>query len=89
MVADSTYESKYFAASEASKEEAWLKNFIEDLGVVPTIQDLIELFCGNKGVVALTKEPKDHGRSKYTDRKFDYIIHRFEHIHLLVKGVPS
>ncbi|KAI3790232.1 hypothetical protein L2E82_03123 [Cichorium intybus] len=33
-VADSTCESEYIAASEASKEAAWLKNFIGDLGVV-------------------------------------------------------
>ncbi|KAI3723576.1 hypothetical protein L2E82_35254 [Cichorium intybus] len=36
-VADSTCESEYIAASEASKETAWLKNFIGDLGVVPSI----------------------------------------------------
>ena len=32
-VADSTCESEYIAASEAAKEAAWLKKFIEDLGV--------------------------------------------------------
>ena len=33
-VADSTCESEYVAACEASKEAVWLKNFIGDLGVV-------------------------------------------------------
>ncbi|GJQ91072.1 putative RNA-directed DNA polymerase [Tanacetum coccineum] len=36
-VADSTCESEYIAACEASKEAIWMKNFIRDLGVVPTI----------------------------------------------------
>ena len=36
-MADSTCESEYIAASKASKEAIWLKNFIGDLGVVPTI----------------------------------------------------
>ena len=42
-VADSTCESEYIAASEASKEAIWLKNFIGDLGVVPAIQELMEI----------------------------------------------
>nr|GEX68381.1 hypothetical protein [Tanacetum cinerariifolium] len=47
-------------ACEASKEAIWMKNFIGDLGVVPTAQDPIEIFCDNESAVALTKEPKDH-----------------------------
>ncbi|CAH1448978.1 unnamed protein product [Lactuca virosa] len=62
-VADSTCKLEYIASSEASKEEIWLKNFIGDLGVVPAIEDPMEIFCDNEGAVALTKEPKDHGRS--------------------------
>ncbi|GJT53827.1 hypothetical protein Tco_0988881 [Tanacetum coccineum] len=33
-----------FALSMASKEAIWMKNFIGDLGVVPTVQDPIEIF---------------------------------------------
>ena len=36
-VADSTCESEYIVESEASKEAAWLKTFIGDLGVIRTI----------------------------------------------------
>ncbi|GKA40892.1 hypothetical protein Tco_0733485, partial [Tanacetum coccineum] len=60
-VADSTCESEYIAACEASKEAIWMKNFNGDLGVVPTVQDPIEIFCDNESAVVLTKEPKDHG----------------------------
>ncbi|KAI3751332.1 hypothetical protein L2E82_22401 [Cichorium intybus] len=65
-VADSTCESEYIATSEASKEAAWLKNFIGDLGVVPIIQEPMELFSDNEGAVGLTKEPRDHGKSRHT-----------------------
>ncbi|KAI3723297.1 hypothetical protein L2E82_34775 [Cichorium intybus] len=88
-VAGSTCESEYIAASEASKEAAWLKNFIGDLGVVPSIQEPLELFCDNEGAVALTKEPRDHGKSRHIDRKYHYIRHRVEEGHLLVKRVSS
>nr|GEU50169.1 hypothetical protein [Tanacetum cinerariifolium] len=56
-VADSTCESEYITACEVSNEAIWMKNFIRDLGVVPTVQDPIEIFCDNKSVVTLTKEP--------------------------------
>jgi len=88
-VADSTCESEYIAASEASKEAAWLRNFIGDLGVVPTIQEPMELFCDNEGVVALTKEPRDHGKTRHIDRKYHFIRHRVEEGHLIVKRVSS
>ncbi|GJR23372.1 hypothetical protein Tco_0971899 [Tanacetum coccineum] len=48
IVADSTCESQYIAACEASKEAIWMRNFIGDLGVVPTVQDPIEIFCDNE-----------------------------------------
>ncbi|KAI3723535.1 hypothetical protein L2E82_35178 [Cichorium intybus] len=88
-LADSTCASEYIAASEASKEAAWLKNFIGDLGVVPSIQEPMELFCDNEGAVALTKEPRDHGKSRHIDRKYHYIRHKVEEGHLVVKRVSS
>ena len=85
MVSNSTCESEYIVASEALKEAAWLKNFIRDLGVAPTIQEPMELFCDNEGVVALTKEPRDHGKSRHNNRKYHYVKHRVEEGHLIVK----
>nr|GEU66310.1 hypothetical protein [Tanacetum cinerariifolium] len=46
--ADSTCEFEYIGAYEASKEAIWMKNFIGDLGVVPIVQDPIEIFCDNE-----------------------------------------
>ncbi|CAH1441502.1 unnamed protein product [Lactuca virosa] len=88
-VADSTCESEYIAASEASKEAIWLKNFIGDLGVLPAIKEPMEIFCNNEGAVALTKEPRDHGRSIHIDRKYHVIRHRVEQGLLVVKRVLS
>lgn len=78
IMVDSTCEFEYIAASETSKEVAWLKNFIRDLRVVQIIHEPMELFCDNVGAVALTKEPKDHGRSKHIDRKYHYIRFQVE-----------
>ncbi|GJW71422.1 retrotransposon protein, putative, ty1-copia subclass [Tanacetum coccineum] len=72
IVADFTYEFEYITACEASKEAIWMKNFIGDLGVVPIVQDPIEILCDNESVVALTKEPKDYGKSKDLEVAFEY-----------------
>ncbi|KAJ9554596.1 hypothetical protein OSB04_018641 [Centaurea solstitialis] len=88
-VAESTCESEYIAASEAAKEATWLQNFIGDLGVVPTINEPIEIFCDNTGAVALTKEPKDHGKSRHIKRKFHYVRHRVEDGDILVSRISS
>ncbi|GJY52151.1 retrotransposon protein, putative, ty1-copia subclass [Tanacetum coccineum] len=41
-------DSRSQSACEASKEAIWMKNFIRDLGVVPIVQDPIEIFCDNE-----------------------------------------
>ncbi|MCQ7012854.1 hypothetical protein M9Y11_18445, partial [Clostridioides difficile] len=57
-VADSTMEAEYVAASEAAKEAVWLKNFLMDLDVIPSLPKSITLFCDNSGAVANSKEPR-------------------------------
>ena len=54
----STTESEYIAVNEAVKEAIWIRKFIEDLGVVPSINDLVEIFCDNESAVVLAQEPR-------------------------------
>ena len=72
-VADSTTEAEYIAASEAAKEGCWIKKFVEELGVVSTIVDPIELYCDNNGAIAQAKEPRSHQRSKHVLRRYHLI----------------
>ena len=62
---DSTTEAEYIAASEAAKEGCWIKKFISELGVVPSIESPIDLYCDNNGAIAQAKEPRSHQRSKH------------------------
>ncbi|KAI5323942.1 hypothetical protein L3X38_033015 [Prunus dulcis] len=48
--ADSTTEAEYIAASEAAKEAIWIKKFITELEVVPSIQSPVILYCDNNGL---------------------------------------
>ena len=72
-VADSTTEAEYIAASEAAKEPVWIKKFITELGVVPSISDALELYCDNIGAIAQAKKPWSHQRSKHILRHFHLI----------------
>ncbi|RVW37486.1 Retrovirus-related Pol polyprotein from transposon TNT 1-94 [Vitis vinifera] len=72
-VADSTMEAEYVAASKAAKEAVWLRNFLLDLGVVPSVQSPITLYCNNSGAVANSKEPRSHKRAKHIERKYHLI----------------
>ncbi|KAK8559961.1 hypothetical protein V6N12_012772 [Hibiscus sabdariffa] len=72
-VADSTTEVEYIAASEAAKEAVWIKKFITGLGVIPSISDVVDLYCDNNGATAQAKEPRSHQRSKHILRRFHLI----------------
>ncbi|KAI5408298.1 hypothetical protein KIW84_054209 [Lathyrus oleraceus] len=64
-VVDSTTNTEYIAASSAAKEAIWIKKFISELGIVPSIVDPIGLYCDNNGAIAQAKEPRSHQRSKH------------------------
>ncbi|KAL8147454.1 hypothetical protein AgCh_004963 [Apium graveolens] len=57
-VADSTMEAEYIVVSEAAKEAVWIRKFITGLGVVPSITDLVNLYCDNNRAIAQDKEPR-------------------------------
>ncbi|KAL0458841.1 UNVERIFIED_CONTAM: Retrovirus-related Pol polyprotein from transposon TNT 1-94 [Sesamum latifolium] len=58
-------EAEYIAASKASTEVVWIKNYIEELGVVPSIAELVVIVCDNHGAIAQAKEPRSHYHSKH------------------------
>ena len=68
-IADSTIEAKYIAA----KEIVWLRNFLMNMGVGPFVQSVITLYSDNSGVVANSKEPRNHKRGKHIERKYHLI----------------
>nr|GEW66143.1 retrotransposon protein, putative, Ty1-copia subclass [Tanacetum cinerariifolium] len=56
IFATSSAEAKYIAAFDASKEAVWVSKFISGLGVVPTIEELISMYCDNNGAIAIGNE---------------------------------
>jgi hypothetical protein len=73
VIAGSTVESEYMATAEASSKGVWIRNFITELGVVPSVLDPLEILCDNTGAIALAKEPKYHPNTKHINRRFHII----------------
>ena len=51
-IANLTIEAEYIAPSDAAKETVWLKKFIANLGVIPSISKPIPMLCDNNGSIA-------------------------------------
>ena len=70
-VALSSMEAEFMAASEASKEVAWLEKLNIDLNEgtskIPT------LYCDNQGAVELIHNTKFHNRAKHIDIRYHHI----------------
>ena len=56
--------AEYLAALEAAHEGVCMKEFISDLGVIPSASGPMKIFCDNTGAVSLAKESKFHKRTK-------------------------
>ena len=69
----STCEAEYITASEAANEGVWMKEFISDLGVIPSALGPTKIFYDNTGAIALTKESRFHKRTKRIKRRFNSI----------------
>ena len=72
-MAGSTCQAEYIAASEAANEGVWMKEFISDLGVIPSASSPMKIFCDNTGAIALAKESRFHKRTKHIKRCFNSI----------------
>ncbi|KAL0433018.1 UNVERIFIED_CONTAM: Retrovirus-related Pol polyprotein from transposon RE2 [Sesamum latifolium] len=56
-----------------------MKNYIQELGVVPSIAEPIVIFGDNNGAIAQAKEPGSHHRSKH-------ILRRYHLLRVMVSG---
>ena len=50
-----------------------MKDFISDLGVIPSASSPMKIFCDNTGAIALVKESRFHKRTKHIKIRFNSI----------------
>ncbi|KAM6551197.1 hypothetical protein CsatB_001005 [Cannabis sativa] len=70
VVALSSTEEEYMAATEAMKAALWLKGFTSELGLN---YDDITVHCDNQSALHLLKNPMHHERSKHIDIRLYFI----------------
>ena len=72
IVALSTTEAEYIAASHACKEAVWLKGLLGELGKV---QNTIKVFCDSQSAIHLAKNPAYHSKTKHIPIKYHFVRH--------------
>ena len=61
------------AAAEASNEAVWLREFVTELGVFPSMRDPLNILCDNTGAIANAKDPRNHSIDKHIPRRYHVI----------------
>ncbi|GJZ93141.1 retrotransposon protein, putative, ty1-copia subclass [Tanacetum coccineum] len=69
----SATEVEYIAASEAAIEAVWIRKFISGLGIVPTINKPINMFCDNYVALLIAYEPGVQRGARHYHRRHHYV----------------
>jgi hypothetical protein len=76
VVALSTTEAEYIAASIAVKDLIWTRRFLGELKV--NLKPEPMLLCDNQSAIRLIRNPEFHQRSKHIDIRYHFIRNSFE-----------
>ena len=87
VVALSSCEAEFMAATDAAKQAIWLQDLFAE--VIGTTCERVTIRVDNKSAIALTKNPVFHGRSKHIHRKYHFIRECVENGQILVEHVPG
>ncbi|KAM6546251.1 hypothetical protein CsatB_026987 [Cannabis sativa] len=86
VVALSSTEAEYMAATEAIKEALWLKGLSKELGF--SSEDMT-IHCDNQSALHLMKNPMFHDRSKHIDIKLHFITEIIANGEIKVKKIST
>nr|GFB38895.1 putative retrotransposon protein [Tanacetum cinerariifolium] len=73
IFATSSAEAEYIAAFDAFKEAVWVRKFISGLGVVPTIEEPISMYCDNTRAIAIANESGITKDARHFHAKVHYL----------------
>nr|GEU82204.1 hypothetical protein [Tanacetum cinerariifolium] len=69
----SATKAEYIATSEATMEAVWIRKFISGLGIVPTINEPIRMFCDNSAALHFANELGVQRGAKHYHRRYHYV----------------
>ena len=71
VMALSTTEAEFVAASKTGRELCWLRNFLADIGAPQSAP--LTLFMDNQSAISVAKQPEHMGRLKHLDRHWFWL----------------
>ncbi|GJW29896.1 retrotransposon protein, putative, ty1-copia subclass [Tanacetum coccineum] len=69
----SATEATYIAASKDAMEVVWIRKLISRLGIVPTINKPIKMFCDNSTALLIANEPGVQREAIHYHRRYHYV----------------
>jgi hypothetical protein len=83
----SSTEAEYMACTRATQEIIWLRQLLEQLGVMQT--QPTTLLGDNQGAIALANNPTDHPRSKHIQLRYHFIRFAISDGQIYLDYVPT
>nr|GEY52467.1 hypothetical protein [Tanacetum cinerariifolium] len=78
IFATSSTDAEYITAFDASKEAVWIRKFIFGLGVVPIIEEPINMYCDNTVAIAIAKDHRVTKGARHFHAKVHYLRETIE-----------
>jgi hypothetical protein len=86
VVALSTVEVEYMAATHASMEAVWLQRLCSSIGLV---QQTVRLDCDSQSAILLAKNPAYHSNTKHIDVQYHFVRDMVEDKKVLLEKVDT
>ncbi|GKD77921.1 retrotransposon protein, putative, ty1-copia subclass, partial [Tanacetum coccineum] len=64
---------EYMVASEAAMEAIWIRKFVGDLGVMPSIKEHINVYCDNSAEIIFAKDSGIMKGARHFLRRYHYV----------------
>nr|GEX33297.1 retrovirus-related Pol polyprotein from transposon TNT 1-94 [Tanacetum cinerariifolium] len=71
-------QAKYVGASEATIEAVWIRKFVRDLGVMPSINKHINMYCDNSAAIIFANEPGIMKGARHFLQRYHYVREQVE-----------
>ncbi|GJY71216.1 hypothetical protein Tco_0474919 [Tanacetum coccineum] len=69
----SATESEYIAASEAAMEAVWIRKFISGLGIVPMINEPLNMYCDKSAAIHYANEPGVQRGARHYQTRYHFV----------------
>eukprot|EP00253_Pinus_taeda_P022152 PITA_22152 len=86
VVALSTTEAEYMAATHTSKEAVWMQRLCSSMGLV---QGAIRIDCDSQSAIFLAKNPAYHSKTKHIDVQYHFVRDMIEDKKVLLVKVDT